>query len=426
MAQEIHSKTFASILVTRTRGLMLASLAVFALACWWLVLRPAVDDLAQAQMGLLSEQVAARVQRLLQGVEARLRTGKDVARHAALDADHLARFNGLFMAIMDNNPEISSVFLADENGREIILFHQPDGQWRNRISDPEQLGRATFWLTWNAQRELTGAELRELDYDARTRPWFKGALALKRDDDVFWTEPYVFFTAQEPGLSASVRWRDADGHLYVLGQDVRLLDLSRFTAGLRVGPSGVAAIFNDKGELVALPRDARFSDDAALKAAALKTPAAAELGLPAAGYAAWAADGKPANRVDSFWHERGRWYSLFTPTQLGGVKLWLAVFADRGEFSPLGWRELGALAVIAIVALLWGTLVAVRIAKEFARPLLGLSKESERMGRLDLEQPFNQSLVYSSVKEIATLAQAMDTLRASLLAARGDQDTKAS
>jgi two-component system sensor histidine kinase/response regulator len=53
-------------------------------------------------------------------------------------------------------------------------------------------------------------EMRERDYDARERPWFKGAMALP-DDRVFWTEPYIFFTTKEPGITAAMRWTGADG-----------------------------------------------------------------------------------------------------------------------------------------------------------------------------------------------------------------------
>ena len=188
--QTLNKKTFAAILVAKTRALMLASLALFALACYLLVLRPAEDDLARAQMGLVSEQVEARLQRLLQGIETTLRSGKDYLQNGGIDADSLARFNDFFFAIMANNPDISSVFLADDSGREIILFHLPDGKWVNRISDPENLGQTTFWITWSAQRVLETAEARELAYDARTRPWYTGALALKDDSAVHWTAPY--------------------------------------------------------------------------------------------------------------------------------------------------------------------------------------------------------------------------------------------
>lgn len=413
----MDKKTFAAVLVGRVRALILVSLLLFTATLFLLIVRPAVDNSARAQMGLMAQQVEARLERLLQGVETRLRTGRDFALASQLSADTLPEFNAFFQAQLANNAELSAVFLADDAGREVILFREPDGGWRNRVSDPENLGKTSFWIRWNAQRQPVGAEALEQPYDARTRPWHKGALALADERQVFWTAPYEFFTLKEPGITASLRFTGADGRRYVLGMDVRLLDLSRFTSGLALGQTGVAAIVNDKGELVALPRSEQLQGDAALKAAVLKTPQAAGLALVDKGVSQWQADGRPGGQLAGYWQGLTQWQSLFVPAKLSATPVWLAVFAARSEFVPVGWKELGAVLLIVLLALVGGSFMAVKLAKEFARPLQALTKESERVGRMELERPFNQSLVWSPVAEISALAQTLETMRAKLLEA---------
>lgn len=70
------------------------------------------------------------------------------------------------------------MIFAHESGREILLLLSQQGEWINRLSNPTEWGRQTYWVTWNANREIVSIEMREIDYDARQRPWFKGAMTL--------------------------------------------------------------------------------------------------------------------------------------------------------------------------------------------------------------------------------------------------------
>jgi len=51
----------------------------------------------------------------------------------------------------------------------------------------------------------------ERRFDARTRPWFQGAMALASDDDIFWTDPYEHFHRKEAGLTTAKRWTNPHG-----------------------------------------------------------------------------------------------------------------------------------------------------------------------------------------------------------------------
>ncbi|MDR3368992.1 response regulator [Rhodoferax sp.] len=408
-------KTFGTSLVIRTSGLILLSLLVFAFGSYRLIVQPTVNGLAQAEMGLVSQQLDARIQRLFESVEMTLRSSRGWGQNGDLDLRQLLRFNEFFFPVISNHTEISSVNFSNESGQEILLLHTAEGKWINRLSNPDVWGKRTYWLTWNADRVLEKSEMREIDYDTRKRPWFQGAMALSKDDAVYWTEPYIFFTTQEPGITASMRWTGKDGQRYVIGHDVKLLDLSRFTTRLRLGNQGIATLMTDNGALLALPHAAQLTNDRQLKAAALKQPSDIGLNGVAAGYANWLAQGRPLTGISVFEHDKASWFSLFRATTIGQRKVWLAVFAPKSEFIPVRPADVLLLLLITSLSLAVGSLVAVRVARRFAKPLEELARESERIGRMDLLTPVAQELLSAPWREVVQLSRAQESMRQRLL-----------
>ncbi|HEX8986685.1 MAG TPA: PAS domain S-box protein [Rhodocyclaceae bacterium] len=401
----IRRPSFANSLVVRTALLIVLALSLFAAGTYHFVVRPALRSLAQAQMGLVSQQLEARVALLLGTVETTLRSSRGWGINGDLDQDELLRFNQFFFPILANHSEISSVNFAHESGREILLLLNDDGTWVNRLSNPEAWGRRTYWLFWDKARKLQRVEVRLLDYDTRKRPWFQGAMALANDSDIHWTEPYIFFTTKDPGITASMRWTGRDGSRYVIGHDVRLLELSAFTAQLAVGNAGKVALMQPDGRLVALPRDERFTAPDGIRQAILKRPA--ELGLEEIG-AALARRAETPDRSLYEYDARGmRWLSLLGPMAAGDQHFLLGVFAPESEFIPATPANLAFLAGVALFSLLAGTVVAFRVARQFGRPLATLVGESARIGRLELDAPVDVPGPWREVRELAAAQESM-------------------
>ncbi len=88
-------------------------------------------------------------------------------------------------------------------------------------------------------------------YDPRSRPWFVSAV---ESSEVIWTDPYVFFTAQKPGITTACPVYDNAGKLQgVVGVDITIDELSTFLKKLKIGESGKAFIANRNGDVVAFP-----------------------------------------------------------------------------------------------------------------------------------------------------------------------------
>ena len=410
---------FANSLVLRIGVLMLVSLAVFAFSVYTLIGRPTVDRLAETQMRLAAERLEARVSHLFKSVETTLHSSQGWVGNNNIDQSQLLRFNEFFFPIIANQVEVSSVIFAHESGREILLLLTDDGHWLNRISNPAEWGNQTFWITWNKNREIERIEMRERDYDARERPWFKGAMALAEPLSVHWTEPYIFFTTKEPGITAAMRWTAKDGSTYVIAHDVRLIDIAEFTTRMTFGAKGMAALFLKEGKLIAPPRDSRFSDHQTINQALLKTPEELELPEFAEAFRRWQAQPASARGLHEFDRPDGRWISLFRPLEVKASGIILSVIAPENDFVPVSREDLLLLMLVTISILALGMAVAIHVARRFGEPLNALADESARIGRMELEQPVATDAPW---REVTQLAAAIEGMRQHLQRARRAQE----
>src|SRR5664279_4464867 len=98
-------KTFVTSLVVRTSGLILLSLLFFAFGSYRLIVQPTVNGLAQAEIGLVSQQLDARIQRLFESVEVTLRNSLGWGMNGDLDHRQLLRFNEYFFPIISSHTE---------------------------------------------------------------------------------------------------------------------------------------------------------------------------------------------------------------------------------------------------------------------------------------------------------------------------------
>jgi signal transduction histidine kinase/CheY-like chemotaxis protein len=412
----VNRGTIRRALVLRISALTIAVLLVFALSVFGLIVKPTIDKLAHAQMNQAAGELDARLQQSLGTVETTLRTSVDWGRQGRISQNDIEGFNEIFFSVIGNRPAISSALLTSEEGREILLLRNEDGGWTNRLTDPLRRGRQAHWTYWDANRRQVRTETGETDYDARKRPWFTAAMAAPSDGSIVWTDPYVFFTSKEPGITVATRWTGANGQRYVLSHDVKLLDLSRFTTRAVAGRTGVIAMLHPDGRVMGLPRADQFKTDESIRSQVLKP--VEEIGVPVLAEAIkqWRATDRRTEELH-YKFEGATWYALVRSIPLGQNTVMLAVAAPASDFIPAAWSDLVVLLLLAALAIASGVALATWIAREFARPLDQLVDESERIGRLELAQPVQ---VDARWREVATLAHAQESMRHLLQVATDD------
>ncbi len=403
------------------QGLLLSSLFVASMALLLsiaaaqvLVYEPARRAVAVAELDAVADRVDARLDVLVQRVEALARLRRDWGRSGLIDIDRPAEVVRLTEPLLMRGPGVAGVAIADETGRELLLYTDAGGHLMTRETDPAARPGQAVLSRWDATGKLVSREARDSGYDARMRPWFVEARNAPDSDAVAWTAPFVYQSLQLPGMSAVVRWKGADGHVYTSSTDVTLLGLSRFTGTQTVGRGGFTAVFDADGRAVGLPGGHGFTSDAAIRAAVLRPLQELKVPALAAAYARWRADGEPVARTARFEVDGVAWLGTVHRVALGARTLYVGAYAPEADFSIPGSTQLLTLAGIVVATLILALLATRGVARRFAQPLQALAAESERIGRLELERPVSAT---SEWRELAAMARAQEAMRVNLLLA---------
>jgi len=205
----------------------------------------------------LDRQIAAEVQNYLSPASEMATLAANIIKDPSFAITSRAQIEPLAIQILKNYPQLTIFSIADVKGNFIMSKKMPDGNIDTKIIDRTDNTRRVKWI----RRDITGQVVAEEDvpddtYDARTRPWYTGAVETR---GLFWTDVYIFFTDQKPGVTAAMPVIDANARLHgVLGADIELEALNTFFRNLSIGSSGQALIIDQQGRLVAYPQADRM------------------------------------------------------------------------------------------------------------------------------------------------------------------------
>lgn len=322
--------------------------------------------------------------------------------------------------VLRATPGISAAYVGWPDGDFVLL--RPIAPLTERLEAPA----GTVWLAqWSGGEEsrfdFLDADLNTIstwtavDYalDPRSRPWF---IEAQRSEGAIVTEPYVFYTTQEPGITAA----RGSPNGAVAGVDISLWDISaRLPQGHPV-PSTEAAILDIEGGLLAYSDTERLrrsleSGDALAEAPGLQgLPRADSLGVPilSALAARWSGE------------QTGFEGELTTAGQDGDDQTWLVTIVpltDHGRAFVMAasmaelasgpqavrTRQLQIFAIILLIALplVW------LVARVVARPVESFTEDLHRIAALDFT-PSNR--VPTTISELSALESSIGTTRYSL------------
>ncbi len=160
-----------------------------------------------------------------------------------------------FGSVLRNSPNASGIFYGTADGEFLFVNRDDQGGpagFRTKTISLEDGARIVDLVFRDADFEIQSSAVDPEDtYDPTVRPWYSAAVAA--GGDLVITDPYVFYTSQEPGVTTALPVFDLEGDIAgVVGVDVSLSQLSSFLRELRLGPSGTAFIVNRSGEVIAL------------------------------------------------------------------------------------------------------------------------------------------------------------------------------
>jgi two-component system, cell cycle sensor histidine kinase and response regulator CckA len=280
---------------------------------------------------------------------------------------------------------------------------EAEGSFRSKFIEHDALGQRSCRLVWRDTnfRMVTQKLDFEDAYDPRQRPWYRLALEKR---SIVWTDPYVFFTSQKPGITIAGPVFAPTGKIRgVVGVDIEIDHLSRFLASLSIGTHGVAFMLNRNGDVVAFPDLEKLSfqktDDQGnrlVKIDELDAPVSRKA-FAAAGLKGEAGVFKLDTARFCRFDEGGQTYmAMFIPFE--GMEWPWIIGVHLPEDDYLGEIKANRrinMVITTIISIL-ATLAALILARGVIRPLSALEKESLALrdhrfkSRLHLRSPYKE------------------------------------
>jgi two-component sensor histidine kinase len=162
--------------------------------------------------------------------------------------------NLFFIPIISEYAQVSSVGLAESSGYELDILPDPEiGYWLNREVYVDEWGMIERWTRWELTDSLSLVDSWEkpLLTDPRERMWFSSVIN-KADSEMYWTEPYVYNTTGNIGITTSMRYsiRDEYQDFRILALDITLTDLTTFSQNLNLSVKDEVYILTGKMDMI--------------------------------------------------------------------------------------------------------------------------------------------------------------------------------
>lgn len=177
-----------------------------------------------------------------------------LAENRVIASDDPVLLERLLFQQLQIAPQFHGLYFGKEDGGFVQVMRSVDGlaPLRTKITKIEN-GIRTTELIWR-NHDFTVVERRfdpDDSYDPRTRPWYLRADAQRT---TIWTDPYIFFSSQQPGISLAAPVLDGDNGIKgVVGVDIEISEISDFLSRLRIGDNGKALIVHESGDVIAYP-----------------------------------------------------------------------------------------------------------------------------------------------------------------------------
>lgn len=254
----------------------------------------------------------------------------------------------------------------------------------------------------------------EDQYDPRVRPWFIEAATR---GELIWTDPYIFFTSQNPGITTAVPVYSALGEMTgVVGVDIEISQLSEFIATLKVGERGRAFILNSQGMVIAYPdqeaiRQTKENSDG------FRMINISELDDPVARWTYQEYHSRPdldpqETNFLSFNYQGENYHAMLTPFQVSRWPWTLIIYLPEDDYIGALKDNRSFNLIISLAAALLCSLLGFAITRTITQPMLRLTKAAQRVETQDFS---SVAEVPSRYWEIQVASSAFESMRLALL-----------
>lgn len=305
-------------------------------------------------------------------------------------------------------PWFSGVYFGGKDGSFVFVKRERDkaGQetgYLTKIIEYRDGNRNVELVSRDSSFEETSRRIDNTDlFDPRARPWYKLAAKEKK---LAWTDPYIFFTSNQPGISAAIPayTRTDKTFLGAIGVDIEIGQLSSFLRSLKIGERGSAFILNRNGDVIAHPRPELIKRAASNANASPRFVKIAELDDPAARAAFDALDLSSrivtikGSAVRRFEYQDERYLAVFTPFFNASWPWTMVIYVPEDDYLGALHKQTRLNIYIGIAVAFFGCILSIVIWRTIARPMRQLSADAEAIQEGDFSTEPKTTSVYREV-----------------------------
>ncbi len=252
-------------------------------------------------------------------------------------------------------------------------------------------------------------------YDPRKRPWFKKAQISKH---FTWTDPYIFFTSQKPGITSASPVYNSDGKLLgVFGVDIEIDEISNFLSKLKIGKNGKAFIVSQSGDVIAFPDITKIKRSVeGSKKLRLTKIGELEDEISRKIYASFLKTIKTSDVKKpvflSITHEKENYHAMFSPFQNTQWPWLIGIYIPEDDYlGEIKENSVFNIYISIIIAVMF-SIIGLFIARSIIKPVNRLQRAAIAVKNNDLTTEFETDSVYAEIQETAvSFAQMRRTLK---------------
>ena len=316
-----------------------------------------LEDLSRSLIRSTQERTDDGLSDFFGTVENELMKLSKMGEMGVFDELDLEELNRIFVPLLWQSNQISSVQVANSLGHEYMLMHR-DSSWLNRKISPDNPRRWAEWLHLETPEPVLVARREDnRNLPPQEKDWFKRAVS--QHGKPYWTAPYQFRTAEKAGLTVSIAFPSPQNKeiVNVIAVDVLLADLSRFTMGLRMSENEHVFVVTSQGELVGIPQDARQEKKEFFQRFLLKPVDSLGVEALSDGVKQWYRAEQWEDYIFDYESGGEKWWGGIKAFRMGEArKLFMGVIVPEADFLPSVQRTR------TIIFLGWGLIFALGLA----------------------------------------------------------------
>lgn len=323
------------------------------------------------------------------------------------------KLTSLMLNIVKYNHNLANVFMGLDNGNFLGAYNRTFSDSKSYYSDPSKLlpVETAFSLTYIDMtlappresrvymdenfNELARESFQISEFNVEHRPWYAGAVEKR---GVFWTDIYPFIFMRENGISVAFPMIASDGKITgVVGTDHPFVFFSDFIDQQKIGKTGKAFLIDTQGKILApmkLPGDSKYQEELAA--------------IISDAYQLYLTQNQDEERF-IITHDHVKYLTYVSKLPPTFLEDWrVVIVAPFKDFLGKTILSQEQLLLITICILIVTSFIIVKYAQRISTPMAVLSKEVDKISRLELQSNLH---IRSNITEILLIGNAIEALR---------------